>query len=156
MVNFLSKTSQTTFEDIRKAYYRDRKVITPSLSDLSIIENDVDNMHKVSQSLLLGSLAGFGISYIIWDLPYLGPLLSLVSGVTNVAIAVISFDIYTASNNLRCYSESCNSVNSSLFYMFKNQNSVPLEQVESEIRKAAIVKTFLISKIYDRVFTSQK
>jgi hypothetical protein len=128
-----------TFNDIKRIYEKGGLL---SREDGATIRSDTEAMNLSGKILMGGGLVCSIITYKLWSVPYVGPLLSLISSVASLALIVVGHDAYICSNNLKPYSEGKEKFLKSLRGIVSSENETR-EQFFANLIKAASAGTLL-------------
>lgn len=139
-----------TFTDINQAYLSEGSIKVPSEDDLKKIKADLAAMSATGRLSIGGGALGLGVTYFISGVPYVGPLLGLITGITSVAAGVIGFDLQTSSNNLQEYSKkTIKYVVSTVWDIVDGDQKMEKKQFNKILLYTASENTILIRMLFD-------
>lgn len=137
-----------TFEQIRSAYYTNGSPKVPTDKELKQIESKVAEMNLFGNICVASAGMGLVGSYVVYQIPYVGPIASFVLATASVGMAAIGNDLSVASTNLKKCSEArLSNVATNVFSTCLNGSDVSEEMFIKNLLKEAAERT-IIAKLY--------
>lgn len=140
-------------DHIKKAYCNDKGGFKiPSDKELETIEYDRAGMHTKGNLLTVGGGAiGLLGSYIVYQIPYVGPVIAVISLIGTAAISKFGLEVTKASENLEVYEQRTSNVVENFKTKLIKGDKNSEEAFMKEVYKTATKGTFFGGWFYNLV-----
>lgn len=148
-VHRMMSTGFNTLVDIKNAYYNDGEIKVPTDEELKVIEKDTSSMRLAGKGLIGGGVLGTAVSYVLWSMPYVGPICAVVTGIVSLASGVIGYDVTKIADNLNEFSQKrVSNVGQNVLNILRGKKHSEKEFKE-QLLKTAVKGTILSSSLFD-------
>lgn len=141
----------TIYHSIKSACYN----VSLSPFQASQMHQDIAALKLSGQTCIGVCVGGATITYLLNQIPYVGPLLGLIVGVISATSGIIGYDLVTAANNLSDYANHrFKNLGKNLYRQAASVvsgNDTSEEKFALELFHTASKNTLVISTIYNLI-----
>ena len=102
MIVTILRAIDTAFNHLRDGYHDAAgNAKNPTVEEQATIESEIAAWELVGRLGFFSGGLGFGATYVIWGIPYLGPIIGLATGTASVGASIIGYDGVRTSKNLQ-------------------------------------------------------